>query len=155
MEATRMTQRRPAGVRACLVGIDYVDRKDTDSKSPAQPKPRGDYALVCGRCWGSLECDIDLAASQRNRVAVLQFVRRERGDRSFVVDSDLVRERTGLDAKSDDLGYLVNGVCSVVGNRSSHQAFEFLRRRCRRVIGRDFRAAKQRKPQGCIIFGKA
>jgi hypothetical protein len=42
---------------------------------------------------------MDLDTRHRTRATVLQFVRRERGDSSFLIGSDLVRERTGLEMK--------------------------------------------------------
>jgi hypothetical protein len=51
------------------------------------------------RLLGSLPYLMDLDTRHRSRGAVLQVVRREKGDSSFLIGSDLVRECAGLDIK--------------------------------------------------------
>jgi hypothetical protein len=46
---------------------------------------------------------MDLDTRHHSRAAVPQFVRREGGDSSFLIGTDLVRERTGLEMKDDNL----------------------------------------------------
>src|SRR5229473_1146817 len=93
----------------------------------------------------SLEDVVDLAAGQRRGVLVLQFAPGESGDRSFLITGELVGERARLDTKADDLRRLVDGVGAEVADRAAHDGFGFLRRRVRRVIGRDFRKVRPRE----------
>jgi hypothetical protein len=51
------------------------------------------------RLLGSPPYLMELDARHRSRVAVLQFVRRERGNSPLLIGSDLVRECTGLKMK--------------------------------------------------------
>jgi hypothetical protein len=73
-------------------------------------------ASVAGDCGGSLHDVVDLAATQRSRIAQLQFVGGERGDRSLLLASDLVRERAGLDTKGESLARFIDRVCAIVGD---------------------------------------
>src|ERR1019366_8520019 len=91
------------------------------------------------RLLGSLPYLMDLDTRHRSRVAVPQFVRRERGDNSFLIGSDQVRECTGFEMKDDNLLLLVDGVRAVVRDRFRNQAADFLGILLVRVIGRDFR----------------
>ena len=45
--------------------------------------------------------------TRRSRAGVLQFVRGKRGDYSFLIGADLVRECAGIKMKEDDLLRLV------------------------------------------------
>src|SRR6185437_4151276 len=81
---------------------------------------------------------IDLATSNCNRIADMQFIRRQRGDRSFLINSKLVRQRTGLDTKGNTFARFIDGICAVVANHTSDYGFGFFRRRGRWVTGRDF-----------------
>ena len=90
------------------------------------------------RLLGSLPYLIDLDTRHRTRVAVLQFVRRERGDRSFLIGSDQVRECTGLKIKEGNPLPLVDGLRAVVCDRFGQQPADFLGILAARVFGRDF-----------------
>src|SRR6202048_1624593 len=90
------------------------------------------------RLFGSLPCLMDLDTRHRSRGAVLKFVRRERGDSSFLIGSDLVRECAGVNMKDGNLLRLVDGVRAVVSDRFYIQAPEFIEIRLR-VNGHDFR----------------
>src|ERR1700731_1204201 len=91
------------------------------------------------RLLGSLPYLMDLDTRHRSRVAVLQFVCRERGDSSFLISSDLVRECTGLKMKNGNSLHLVDGVCAVVSDRFYKQSAAFLEiRLAARVFGNDF-----------------
>src|SRR5260370_13163408 len=79
-----------------------------------------------------------LDTRHRSRATVLKFVRRERGDSSFLIGSDLVRECTGLEVKDGNSLRLVDGVRAVVSDRSHNQAVDFLGIRLAWVIGHDF-----------------
>ena len=82
---------------------------------------------------------MDLDTRHRSRVAVLQFVCRERGDSSFLIGSDLVRERTGVKMKDDSPLRLVDRVRAVVSNRFYNQLAAFSGiRLAARVFGCDF-----------------
>jgi hypothetical protein len=50
---------------------------------------------------------MDLDTRHRSRAGVLQFVRGKRGDYSFLIGTDLVRECAGIKMKEDDLLRLV------------------------------------------------
>jgi len=80
---------------------------------------------------------MDLGTRHRSGGAVLHFGRRERGDRSLVIGSDLVRECTGLKVKHDKMFRLVDGVRAVVGDRFYNQRAGFFGLRTSRVIGGD------------------
>src|SRR5882724_457194 len=83
---------------------------------------------------------MDLDTRHRSRVAVPQFVRRERGDRSFLIGSDLVLEGTGVKMKDGNPLRLVDGVRAVVSDRFYNQPADFLEMRLAAwVFGRDFR----------------
>src|SRR6202048_4883000 len=90
------------------------------------------------RLFGSLPCLMDLDTGRRSGDAVLQLVGRERGDSSFLIGSDLVRECAGVDMKDGNLLRFVDGVRAVVSDRFYIQAPEFLEIRLR-VNGHDFR----------------
>src|SRR6202795_1135931 len=81
---------------------------------------------------------MDLDTRRRRGDAVLQLVRRERGDSSFLIGSDLVRECAGVDMKDGNLLRFVDGVRAVVSDRFYIQAPEFLEIRIR-ANGHDFR----------------
>ena len=81
---------------------------------------------------------MDLATRHRSRNVVLQLGRRERGDRSFLIGADLVRECAGVDMKDGNLLRFVDGVRAVVSDRFYIQAPEFLEIRLR-INGHDFR----------------
>ena len=81
---------------------------------------------------------MDLATRRRSRDVVFQLGRRERGDRSFLIGADLVRECAGVDMKDGNLLRFVDGVRAVVSDRFYIQAPKFLEIRLR-VNGRDFR----------------
>jgi hypothetical protein len=61
------------------------------------------------RLPGSLPYLVDLVTRFRSRAAVLQFVRCERGNTSFLIGSDLIRECTGVKMKADNVHLLVDG----------------------------------------------
>ena len=82
---------------------------------------------------------MDLDTRRRSRAAVFQFVRRERGDSSLLIGSDLVRECTGVEMKGDNLLRLVDEVRAVVRNRFRDQAANFLEIRLARTFRGDFR----------------
>jgi len=96
------------------------------------------------RLLDSLPCLMDLDAGYRGRVAVLHLVRRERGDSSFLIGSDLVRECTGIEMKDDNLLCPADGVRAVVSDRFHNQAVDFLGIRLAWVMGHDFRIAGTR-----------
>src|SRR5712691_7541267 len=106
--------------------------------APRGPEPSERWSRRARRLLGSLYDDIDFVAIQRS-CGVLQFVRRERGDSSFLFASHLVRQCTGIKTKHDDLVRVINGVRAEVSDRTSYDGFGFLRRRGRWVIGCDFR----------------
>src|ERR1700681_1284351 len=81
---------------------------------------------------------MDLVTRRLSRDVVLQLGRRERGDRSFLIGADLVRERASVDMKDGNLVRFVDSVRTVVSDRLYIQAPEFLEIRLR-VNGRDFR----------------
>jgi hypothetical protein len=85
---------------------------------------------------GSLPSLMDLDTRRRSRVAVLQFVCRERDDASVLIGPDLVRECTGFKMKDGSSLRLVNGVGAVVSDRFHNQAC-ILSIRLARVSGRD------------------
>ena len=87
---------------------------------------------------------MDLDTRHRSRATVLQFVRRERGDSSFLIGSDLVWECAGLEMKDGNPRRLVDSVRAVVSHRFHNQAVDFLRIRLACVIGHDFRIAGTR-----------
>src|ERR1700694_5740347 len=91
------------------------------------------------RLFGSLPCLMDLATRRRSRNVVLELGRRERGDRSFLIGADLVRECAGVDMKDGNLLRFVDGVRAVVSNRFYIQAADFPGIRLARVNGHDFR----------------
>jgi hypothetical protein len=91
------------------------------------------------RLLASLPYLMNLDTTHRGRVAVFQFVRRERGDNSFLIGSDQVRECTGFEMKHDNLLRLVDGIRSVVRHRFWNQAGAFFGIRLVRVNGRDLR----------------
>src|SRR6266849_5054873 len=91
------------------------------------------------RLLGSLPYLMDLDTRHRSRATVLQLVRRERGDNSFLIGSDLVRECAGLKMKDCNPLRLVDGVRAVVSHRFHNQAVDFLGVRLAWVIGHDFR----------------
>ena len=90
------------------------------------------------RLLGSLPCLMDLDTRHRSRSVVLQFVCRERGDSSFLIGSDLIRECTGVKMKADNVHLLVDGVRAVVSDRFYNKAV-FLGMRYAPVIRRDSR----------------
>src|SRR5580704_4932846 len=59
---------------------------------------------------------MDFDTRYRRRAAVLQFVRCERGDSSFLIGSDLIWECTGVKMKADNVHLLVDSVCAVVSD---------------------------------------
>ena len=69
---------------------------------------------------------LDLDTRHRGRGAVPQFICRERGDSTFLIGADLVRECAGLEMKDDNLLRLVEGVRAVVSNRFCDQVADFL-----------------------------
>jgi hypothetical protein len=77
------------------------------------------------RLLGSLPNKFKYLARRRPWIGELQFVRRERGDNSFLISPDQVRVRTSLNFGGDDLIYLVDQVCAIVGNRSRHHGSRF------------------------------
>ena len=81
---------------------------------------------------------MDLDTGDRNRAAVLQFVRSERGDSPLLIGSDLIRECAGVEMKADNGHLLVDGVRAVVSDRFYNKAV-FLGIRLAWVIGHDFR----------------
>src|ERR1019366_2355551 len=91
------------------------------------------------RLLGSLPYLMDLDTRHRSRVAVPQFVGRERGDNSFLIGSDQVRECTCFEMKDDNLLLLVDGVRAIVSDRFRNQAANFFGILLVRVFGRDFR----------------
>jgi hypothetical protein len=86
------------------------------------------------RLFGSLPYLMDLDARYRSRAAVLQFVRRESGNSSFLIGSDLVRECTGVKMKADNVHLLIDSVRAVVSDRFYDKAV-FLGSRLARVLG--------------------
>jgi hypothetical protein len=65
------------------------------------------------RLLGSLPYLMDFGTTHRSRVAVPQFVRRERSDNSSLIGSDQVWECTGFEMKHDNLLCLVDEVSAV------------------------------------------
>ena len=82
---------------------------------------------------------MDLDTGHRSRAAVPQFVRGERGDSSFLIGADLIRECTGVEMKDDSLLPLVDGVRAVVSDRFYIETADFSGIRLARVNGHDFR----------------
>src|SRR5579859_103150 len=80
---------------------------------------------------------MDFDTGHRSGLAVLQFVRFERGYSPFLIGSDLIRESTGLKMKDDNLLRFVDGVRAVVGDRFYNQAIDFFGIRRAQVIGHD------------------
>jgi hypothetical protein len=78
---------------------------------------RGGLASDDVRLLGSLPYLMDLGTTHRSRVAVPQFVGRERGDNSLLIGSDQVWECTGFEMKHDNLLRLVDEVSAVVRHR--------------------------------------
>src|SRR5260370_22964758 len=79
-----------------------------------------------------------LARSNNGVAGFHMYVRRERGDSSFLIRSDLVRECTGLEVKDGNSLRLVDGVRAVVSDRSHNQAVDFLGIRLAWLIGNYF-----------------
>src|ERR1700681_1925707 len=90
------------------------------------------------RLLGSLPYLMNLVTRFRSRAAVLQFVRCERGDTSFLIGSDLIRECTGVKMKADNVHLVVDGVRAVVSDRFYNKPV-FLGLRHPPVIRRDSR----------------
>src|SRR6202022_3080190 len=67
-------------------------------------------------------------ATNRCGVGVLQFVLGEGRDDALRFSSELVRVCAGLDREQDRLAWLVQCVCSEVGDRSDVYGLGFLRR---------------------------
>jgi hypothetical protein len=94
-------------------------------QGPAPEKvERGDLQVEVfyGRLIDSLPYLMDLDARYRSRAAVLQFVRCERGDISFLIGSDLIWECTGVKMKADNVHLFVDGVRAVVSDRFYRKA---------------------------------
>src|SRR5678816_3822571 len=85
------------------------------------------------RLLGPLPDNFKCLAGRRPWIGELQFVCRERGDNAFLISPDHVRERTSLNFGGDDLIYLVDRVCAVVGDRSRHHGLGFFRGRPRAI----------------------
>src|SRR5580704_2476857 len=86
---------------------------------------------------------MDFDTRYRRRAAVLQFVRCERGDSSFLIGSDLIWECTGVKMKADNVHLLVDSVRAVVSDRFYNEAV-FLGSRHAPILGRDFRIVRTR-----------
>jgi hypothetical protein len=69
-----------------------------------------------------------LDAGYRRRTAVLQFVRRERRDSSFLISSDLILECTDVKMRADNLRLLIDSVRAVISDGFYNKA-AFLGRR--------------------------
>src|SRR5262249_23696720 len=85
---------------------------------------------------GSLPDKFKCLAGRRPWIGELQFVRRERGDNSFLISPDHVRIRTSLNFGVEDLIHLVDRVCAIVGDGSRHHGSGFFRGRPRAISGR-------------------
>src|ERR1700681_3750929 len=85
----------------------------------------GGFARDHVRLLGSLPDLMDLETTHRSGVGVFQFVRCERGDNSFLIGSDQVRECAGFEMKHDDLLRLVDGVRAVLRDGFWNQADAF------------------------------
>src|SRR5882672_10379369 len=64
--------------------------RDRTNKSRAEAICGSKFSFSTRRLLGSLPYLMDLDTRHRSRVAVLQFVRRERGNSPFLIGSDLV-----------------------------------------------------------------
>src|ERR1700690_1883879 len=97
-------------------GFSASEKNRTSRMDPSQ-SIRGGFAGDDARLLASLPYLTNLDTTHRGRVAVPQPRRRERGDNSFLIGSDQVRECTGFEMKVDNLLRLVNGVRAVVRDR--------------------------------------
>jgi hypothetical protein len=93
-----------------------VTLRGLDVLSPTQ-SIRGGLAGDDAGLLRSLPCLMNLETLHHSRVGVFQLVRRERGDNSFLIGSDQVRECTGFKMKHDNLLRLVDEVRAVVRHR--------------------------------------
>src|ERR1700730_11795594 len=138
--------RATISMRDTLILNSFMGSSGTSARSASKgllrlpPRHRECASRALRRLLGSLPYLMDLDTRHRSRVAVLQFVCRERGDSSFLISSDLVRECTGLKMKDGNSLYLVDGVCAVVSDRFYKQSAAFLEiRLAARVFRHDFR----------------
>src|SRR5262245_9640458 len=118
-------------------------RPATACRSPARRRrkallPRG-LKPASRRLLGSSEDVIDLAAGDRNWITILQFVGCDRNDGSFLVSQQQVRERAGFEPEYEALVAFVDRIGAEVTDRAAHNGLGFLKRRGRRVTGRDLR----------------
>jgi hypothetical protein len=105
---------------------------------------RGGFVGDDVRLLASLPNLMNLETARRSGVSVFQFVRRERGDNSFLIGSNQVRECTGFEMKVDNLLRFIDGVRAVVRDRFWNQAGVFFGIRLVWVNGRDFRIVRTR-----------